>query len=138
AAPPAKPQYVVAVQPPRPSMQSLEQRIFDLLLPFRDECYASSAGGTATSERKTLVLCENIAFIIRHNQFSYGKEVFADDVSIACRGWSAMMDGKGGASIGVFVNGNGYTHTIMRAHVAQGDAVERLSEECDKALQNFF
>jgi hypothetical protein len=47
----------------------------------------------------------------------------------------------GSAGLGVFVNGAGYTHTIMRCYVKKEDGrgmVPVLTDECDKALATFF
>ena len=52
-----------------------------------------------------------------------------------------IKDGERPAGLGVFVNGTGYTHTIMRCCVkkkGERGMVEVLIEECDKALATFF
>jgi hypothetical protein len=84
-------------------------------------------------------LLENIAFLIRHNQSSYGKTIEPNEVSVASRGWQAMQQGSGPAGIGVFVNGNGYSHTVVRAMVSLGEGVvERLGALVDMYMQAFF
>jgi hypothetical protein len=52
-----------------------------------------------------------------------------------------IKGGVGSAGLGVFVNGNGYTHTVMRCCVQKEGGkgvVEMLTEECDRALAHFF
>ncbi|KAF1941439.1 hypothetical protein EJ02DRAFT_404415 [Clathrospora elynae] len=129
----------MATQAPQVPTQLLEQRIFELLQPFRDECYSSEDALSSNKERKALILCENVAFIIRHNQSSYGKIIVPDDLSIASRNWSSMIKGVGVAGLGIFVNANVYSNMILRTSVARGDGVvDKLTVETDKVLQNFF
>jgi hypothetical protein len=76
---------------------------------------------------------------VRHNQSSYGKLIEPNDVSVASRGWQSMKKGKGVAGICVFVNGNGFSHTVVRTTIGPGDgAVERLIERVDMLTQTFF
>jgi hypothetical protein len=50
-----------------------------------------------------------------------------------------MKHGSGVAGIGVFVNGNGFSHTVVRTTVGPGEgAVEQLSAQADLYLQTFF
>jgi hypothetical protein len=52
-----------------------------------------------------------------------------------------IKDGEGSAGLGVFVNGTGYTHTIMRCCVkkkGERGMAEVLIGECGKALATFF
>jgi hypothetical protein len=134
----------------------LEQRILDLLYPYRDECFEDFAALTETKERNALILCgtvaalvrlhqranslaANIAFLVRHNQSSYGKTIEPNDVSIASRAWQSMKKGHGVAGIGFFVNGNGFSHTVVRTTIGPGDsAVEKLTTQVDKLTQTFF
>lgn len=82
---------------------------------------------------------ENIAFLIRHNQSSYGKTIEPNDVSMASCNWPMTNSDTHAAGIGVFVNGNGFTHTTVRVKVQPGEnAIEVLSMEVGRLLQNFF
>ncbi|KAF2026905.1 hypothetical protein EK21DRAFT_73184 [Setomelanomma holmii] len=117
----------------------LEQRILDLLYPYRDECFDPEVDCSPEQERMALILCENIAFLIRHNQSSYGKQIDPNDVSMCSRNWAGMKSGNGPAGIGVFVNGNGYTHTVCRVQVLKGqNAVEQFVQHVDVFMANFF
>jgi hypothetical protein len=151
------------IQAPAPAstlaqIDPLEQRILDLLYPYRDECFSDEDGTTVTQERNALILCgmypphmshsylhltnvhpENIAFLIRHNQSSYGKQVDPSDISVASRNWQIMKQGGGAAGIGVFVNGNGFSHTVVRTTVNPGEnTVDRLILQVDLQTQTFF
>jgi len=45
----------------------------------------------------------------------------------------------GSAGIGVFVNGNGFTHTVIRVVVNKGDNVlEKLATTVDQLMGQFF
>lgn len=82
---------------------------------------------------------ENVAFLIRHNQSSYGKKTEPNDISIASRNWQSMLEGTGLAGVGIFVNGNGYTHTVVRTNVQPGEnLVDNLTQVVDQIMQNFF
>ncbi|KAH7083855.1 hypothetical protein FB567DRAFT_446470 [Paraphoma chrysanthemicola] len=128
------------VQPTQTPGDPLEQRILDLLYPYRDECFDPEADVSAEQERMALVLCENIAFLVRHNQSSYGKHIDPNDVSMCSRNWNGMKKGNGPAGIGVFVNGgNGYTHTVCRVQVLKGqNAVEQFASVIDGFMATFF
>ncbi|KAF2825939.1 hypothetical protein CC86DRAFT_253885, partial [Ophiobolus disseminans] len=136
------PHVLQAAPTPQASGEALEERILNLLYPYRDECFED--GMTASDDRLALVLCANLAFLMRHNQSSYGKPIDNNDVSIASRNWHAtklkMEDDVGVAGIGVFVNGgNGFTHTVVRIGVKKGEnAVERLTAEVDRLMLQFF
>jgi hypothetical protein len=87
----------------------------------------------------TGIFAENIAFLIRHNQSSYGKSIDPNDVSMCSRNWQGMKKGNGPAGIGVFVNGNGYTHTVCRVQVLKGQsAVEQFAASVDGFMATFF
>jgi hypothetical protein len=144
----------------------LEQRVLDLLYPYRDECFNDENDVTAAQERMALILCgmfparvlllaaparlhlhirstnaplENIAFLIRHNQASCGKNIEPNDVSIVSRNWQMMKEGRGAAGMGVFVNGNGFTHTVLRVTVNKSEsAISRFTSQVDGVLQTFF
>jgi hypothetical protein len=82
---------------------------------------------------------ENIAFLIRHHQGSYGKAIEPNDVSIASRNWQIMKEGGGTAGIGIFVNGNGFSHTVLRTTVNVGEnMISRFTTQMNGALQTFF
>jgi hypothetical protein len=144
----------------------LEQRVLDLLYPYRDECFNDEKDVSATQERMALILCgvfsarvllsaaharlrlhirstnaplENIAFLIHHNQASYGKSIEPNDVSIVSRNWQMMKEGRGAAGIGIFVNGNGFTHTVLRVTVKNSEsAIGRFTSQVNEILQTFF
>jgi hypothetical protein len=104
-------------------------------LRFDTSPYPSSACTNAPSE--------NIAFLIRHNQNSYGKPILASDVSLVSRHYGLLLAGKADkAGVGIFVIGSGYTHNVMRVHVGRGEGVgvvDRLTEYVDKEqVQTFF
>ena len=50
-------QLVPANQSLQTVTDPLEQRILDLLYPFRDECFASNLEPSVADERKALILC---------------------------------------------------------------------------------
>jgi hypothetical protein len=82
---------------------------------------------------------ENIAFIIRHNQSSYGKVIEPNDISFAAKNWVSGAAGNSFVGISVFVNGNGFTHTVLRTIFGKDDnVVEKLAEKADELLQPFF
>jgi hypothetical protein len=88
-----------------------------------------------TSSAYTNTRSENIAFLIRHNQNSYGKPVLASDVSLVSPHYGLLLAGKADkAGVGIFVIGSGYTHNLMRVHVGRGEGegmVDRLTEYVD-------
>lgn len=50
-----------------------------------------------------------------------------------------MKKGMGLAGIGIFVIGNGYTHTVLRLTVQTGEsAVDKLTLETENLLHGFF
>jgi hypothetical protein len=136
----------------------LEQRILDLLFPYRDECFADEDSTTELKERAALILCgmfytsfavsrptntdaENITFLIRHHQTTYGKHIEASDVNLASRNWTIMKQGVGRmAGISIFVNGGtGFTHTVIRANVKFGESVVQCFEtQVNLCLEEFF
>ncbi|KAH6642111.1 hypothetical protein C7974DRAFT_420445 [Boeremia exigua] len=119
--------------PPGLSHETLEQRIYDLLAPF------CATNLTPAAEAKALILCENIAFLIRHQQASYGKRIEPSDVSMATKNWAAMTTGKGLVGVCVFANGHGFSHAVVRAAVGRGeDVVEKLGEQVEVAMVQFF
>lgn len=86
-------------------------------------------------------LPENIAFLIRHNQSTFGKYVESNDVNLVSRNWQVMRTrGIGFAGVSVFVNGGtGYTHTVVRVHVGPGqNVVECLTDQVNESLEEFF
>jgi hypothetical protein len=86
-------------------------------------------------------LLENIAFLIRHNQTTFGKYIEPNDVNLASRNWQIMQSrGSGFAGVSVFVNGGiGYTHTVIRVHVGPGQSVvDCLTAQVNKTLEEFF
>ncbi|KAF9700434.1 hypothetical protein EKO04_001955 [Ascochyta lentis] len=127
---------------PGPPLETLEQRIYDLLAPFREIDFdAEGEVGLPSrkSECKALILCENVAFLIRHNQASYGKHIEPNDISFAAKGWVARTMVNGFVGIGIFVNGNGFSHTVLRTTIAKGeDVVDKLADKADELLQPFF
>ncbi|KAF1846958.1 uncharacterized protein K460DRAFT_402323 [Cucurbitaria berberidis CBS 394.84] len=126
-------------QPSQTPADPLEQRILDLLYPYRDEPLTSRNGPSADEERKVLILCENIAFLIRHNHSRHAKKIGPDDTSIASRNWDGMMNGIGIAGVGIFVNGNGFTHTVLRTSVQRGESlVDKFTQLVDLSLVEFF
>lgn len=86
----------------------------------------------------------NLAFLIRHNQASYGKQIDPNDIFIASRyfkgGKQAVKTESGPvAGLGVFVNGNGFTHTVIRIVINPGDdTLELLSTQLDQLMAQFF
>jgi hypothetical protein len=89
------------------------------------------------STRYTNAGLGNIAFFIRHNQSSYGKQIDPGDISIASRNWKG--NGDGSAGIGVFVVGSGYTHTVFRVKVNKDDsAIDKLVQEVNGHMEKFF
>lgn len=82
---------------------------------------------------------ENIAFLIRHNQSGYGKRIEPTDIAFATKNWAAKTTGKGVVGIGCFVNGNGFSHTIVMTTVGRDeDVVDRLAAQAELLLQQFF
>lgn len=82
---------------------------------------------------------ENIAFIIRHNYSGYGKRIEPSDISFVTKNWSTRKVGQGTVGVAVFVNANGFSHTVLRTLVEKdNDVVDKLFEEADKQLQQFF
>ncbi|KAF1355755.1 hypothetical protein EJ07DRAFT_158091 [Lizonia empirigonia] len=82
---------------------------------------------------------ENVAFLIRHNQASYGKRIEPNDISFASKNWTTGDTGNGYVGIGIFVNGNGFSHTILRTIMGKDeDVVDKLTEKADEQLQSFF
>jgi hypothetical protein len=85
----------------------------------------------------------NIAFFIRHQEASYHKKVGPSDIFIGSRNYHEMKQGikpEGvQAGLGVFVNGNGWTHTVVRILINKGDNVlELLNTQVDKLMLQFF
>jgi hypothetical protein len=156
-------QQAQAPMPIQGPVVPLEQRILDLLQPYRDDCFTAEDETTAARDRTVLVLCgtasisrfsrahslaprdntdklkENIALLIRHNQPSYGKRIGAHDISMASRNWQATKTTGGQACIGIFVCGVATTYTVVRVTVnANEDVIDCLKEETDSLLQRFF
>jgi hypothetical protein len=89
----------------------------------------------------TNIDAENIAFLIRHNQTTYGKPIEANDVNLASRNWSIMKQGAGRtAGVSIFVNGGiGFTHTVIRVNVKCGESVvECFEAQVNVCLEEFF
>jgi hypothetical protein len=79
----------------------------------------------------------NIAFLVRHNQSSYGKQIDLGDIFIASRKWQGKSDDSWG--IGVFVIGNGYTHTVLRITIKKDEnAIDKLVTDVDGQMEKFF
>ncbi|KAH3999696.1 hypothetical protein HBH98_085800 [Parastagonospora nodorum] len=138
---PAAPNVLSAKVPTPVQADPLEQRILDLLFPYRDECFADEDSTTELKERAALILCENIAFLIRHHQTTYGKYIEASDVNLASRNWTIMKQGAGRmAGVSIFVNGGtGFTHTVIRANVKFGESVVQCFEaQVNMCLEEFF
>ncbi|KAF2627478.1 hypothetical protein BU25DRAFT_341731 [Macroventuria anomochaeta] len=127
---------------PVPALETLEQRLYDLLAPLREIDLDGDGDDDLPSRKdecKALILCENIAFLIRHNQASYGKHIEPQDISFATKNWAAKTTGNGVVGIGVFANGNGFSHTILRATVGKDDyVVDKLAEVAEQLLLQFF
>lgn len=86
----------------------------------------------------------NLAFLIRHQQASYGKQIEANDIFIASRFFKGAgqkvkeEDGKV-TGLGVFVNGSGFTHTVVRVAFKSGEnALELLTNQVDQLMDPFF
>ncbi|KAH7384128.1 hypothetical protein DE146DRAFT_769832 [Phaeosphaeria sp. MPI-PUGE-AT-0046c] len=128
-----------AIPPIQTPVDPLEQRILDLLYPDRDECFIAEAGGCIDDERKVLILCDNIAFFIRHTQSSFGKISVANDVSMASRNWRAFKASSGPTGRGIFVNRSGATHNILRVKVEPGEKIiDSLTTQIDGMVKGFF
>lgn len=155
---PAAPNMLSTKVPTPVQADPLEQRILDLLFPYRDECFEDEDESTELKERAALILCgmfltdftvarptktdpENITFLIRHHQTTYGKHVEANDVNLASRNWSIMKHGAGRmAGVSIFVNGGtGFTHTVIRVNVKPGESVvECFEAQVNLCLEEFF
>ena len=62
-----------------------------------------------------------------------------NDVSIATRNWHVAAKGPGIAGLGIFVNGNGFTHTVLRISVQAGESVMNgFAQAVEKSLEDFF
>lgn len=140
------------------SEETLEERLLNLVHPFRDECFTDNDSDPTftVDQRKVVIMCgtfrlfeachtrlidriENIAFLLRHNQSMYGKAIQPADISIISRHWEHMKQGKSTAGIAVLVNGNGYTHTVVRSNIPVGQKpLDCLSRAADNALAGFF
>lgn len=85
------------------------------------------------------MLVENLAFLIRHNQSSYGRVIEVNDVSMGSRNWRNLKAARGPAGVGLYVNGKNATHNIVRAIVNPGESViESLMNQVDGLIQPFF
>ncbi|KAJ4372617.1 hypothetical protein N0V86_007979 [Didymella sp. IMI 355093] len=127
---------------PGDSSESLEQRIYDLHVPVREmgqEYEGNHGTPSREDESKALILCENIAFLIRHNYIVYGKRIEPNDVSLVTKNWAARKVVGVKVNVAVFVVANGFSNTLLRAIVEKdNNMIDKLSEETDKQLQQFF
>jgi hypothetical protein len=81
---------------------------------------------------------------MRYQQASYGKQIEANDVFIASRFFKGakqeVKDENGKVTgLGVFVNGNGFTHTVVRVSFKSGEnALELLTDQVDQLMAPFL
>ena len=55
------------------------------------------------------------------------------------KNWAAKDTSNGPVGIAVFVNGNGFSHNVLRATVGKDeDVVDKLAESADGMLGQFF
>ena len=78
----------------------------------------------------------NLAFLIRHNQGTYGKLIAAGDILIATKNWDLRgKPGNGFICVGLYINGmNGYTYNLIRAVMGSQDKVIDKLAECVEPL----
>ena len=141
---------------------ALEQRIYDLLQPFRDECYEepdTEGESEATEmiiklERKTLVLArifplrnffllnftntlvtENIAFLAHNHVANTSRFINTSDVFVVMGGWTGEGVAKSGGAIAVLVRYPEGTRGILKASLQAGDGViDSLCAKVDEVL----
>ncbi|KAG9191022.1 hypothetical protein G6011_09110 [Alternaria panax] len=80
--------------------ESLEQRLYDLLQPYRNDYYNNHLNSMSSlqEERLFMILCENIAFLAHNHIANTEHTINTSDVLVMTRGWTG--DGvaiKGGA-----------------------------------------
>ncbi|KAI8931948.1 hypothetical protein NX059_010849 [Plenodomus lindquistii] len=95
----------------------LEQRIFDLLLPYRDELFSTEFKYQSTDmDRKAVILSQSLAFLIRNRETSNSVKLEAENVSIAARKWDYMRKGhQVAASVGIFLNTTTYVTASQKS-----------------------
>ncbi|OSS44656.1 hypothetical protein B5807_10657 [Epicoccum nigrum] len=119
------------------SPEPLEQRLYDLLSPFLEVAQEHGSNQVPLAEQsKAMVLCENLAFLIRHNQASYGKLIGVGDILVATKNWDLRTKGADGViCVGVYINGNhNYTYCLVRVVMRSLDKIIDKLAECVEPL----
>ncbi|KAF2851465.1 hypothetical protein T440DRAFT_554382 [Plenodomus tracheiphilus IPT5] len=117
----------------------LESHILGLLHPFRDELFGREPKNEELcmkKDRKALVLCKNIVFLVRNKKYANGEHIDPESILIASRNWEPMQRGETSATVGIFIQGHGFQNDLLvRVNVLKGDSVVgAMAAEIDKQL----
>jgi hypothetical protein len=102
----------------------------------------SSAASTTDPPHRTHAdaRLENLAFLIRHNEGSYGKRIGVGDIAVVTNNWNLRTQGGNGVvCVGVFIFGlNGFTYNLIRAFMGTRDKViDKLAEVVEPLVAPF-
>ncbi|KAI4937252.1 uncharacterized protein J4E92_001982 [Alternaria infectoria] len=131
---------------PQPA-NALEQRIYDLMRPFRNECYkapdtvdqVAAANRAVKLERRILVLAQNIAFLAHNDVASTGQTLNASDIFVVMRGWTGDGVAKTGGAIAVLARYPEGTTGVVKATFDAGvSVVDALCTKVDEMLAASF
>ncbi|KAI4715064.1 hypothetical protein J4E89_000750 [Alternaria sp. Ai002NY15] len=132
---------------PQPA-NALEQRIYDLMRPFRNECYeapdtvvdqVAATNRAIKLERRILVLAQNIAFLAHNDVASTGQTLNASDIFVVMRGWTGDGVAKKGGAIAVLARYPEGTTGVVKATFDAGvSVVDALCTKVDEMLAASF
>ncbi|KAI4699932.1 hypothetical protein J4E81_003965 [Alternaria sp. BMP 2799] len=134
---------------PQPA-NALEQRIYDLMRPFRNECYEAPdtvVDQVATNraiklERRILVLArtsKNISFLAHNNIANTEQTINASDIFVVMRGWTGDGVAKTGGAIAVLARYPEGTTGVVKATFDAGvSVVDALCTKVDEMLAASF
>ncbi|KAI4617547.1 uncharacterized protein J4E87_008183 [Alternaria ethzedia] len=132
---------------PQPA-NALEQRIYDLMRPFRNECYeapdtvvdqVAAASRAVKLERRILVLAQNISFLAHNNIANTEQTINASDIFVVMRGWTGDGVAKTGGAIAVLARYPEGTMGVVKATFEAGvSVVDALCTKVDEMLAASF
>ncbi|CBX96581.1 hypothetical protein IAQ61_005556 [Plenodomus lingam] len=125
------------------SANALELRIHNLLRPFRNKVHQTTSTNSnpnvhdlaLQTERKLTVLCLNIAFLTRNHFQNVKRDISAEDVFVAMRGWTGDGVGASGGTFAILVRFQGMIVGVVKANLKVGaNVMDSLCAKVDEML----
>ncbi|KAL1797715.1 hypothetical protein ACET3X_004321 [Alternaria dauci] len=126
---------------------ALEQRIYELVRPFRNECYEeldpadqiAATNRLVKLERNVLALAQNIAYLA-HNHFANTEHnISASNIFVVTRGWDGDEVAAKGGAIAVMVHYPEGIMGVVKATIKTGvSVVDALCTQVDKKIAKIF